>query len=374
MRNSIYSRSYSTNLKVKSALRNLEIVKPTSVVLLNQLQTIKVNFDSLGDSCALIKIQKPNNQITNLKLIGKSLTCQTYFPSLFSLLQNENYFLINSNIWSFNVSFNSIGINKLSLNIIDSFQSINLETSITIVSLIGLCDLPKLEIINNKANLFYSPVKIKKSKMFSIGTKTQINCNQSSTNYKEWFIFKMEKSTGNILNIINLINNPTINYAELVIQPNTLEYGLYKFVYKVTMQFDLSFTSQVETYIEIVPSGIIVAALNGQTGGGTYEITRGMNQSIELNPVMFSFDLDSIVNIGSLKFKYYCQIIENGIEKGFPMLSYDLKADLFTIKSKYNSDNFIKSLFINNSQSCFDSPGLYLFSNSLATNLIPINM
>ena len=54
-------------------------------------------------------------------------------------------------------------------------------------------------------------------------------------------------------------NNPTINYAELVLQPQTLAYGLYRFIYTVTMTNN-NFTSQIDTYIQVIPSGLVISA------------------------------------------------------------------------------------------------------------------
>jgi hypothetical protein len=43
--------------------------------------------------------------------------------------------------------------------------------------------------------------------------------------------------------------------------------------------------------------------------GGTIEITRGSNQAIQFNPYLFTYDIDGVTVITSLKFEYSCQIV-----------------------------------------------------------------
>ncbi len=109
-------------------------------------------------------------------------------------------------------------------------------------------------------------------------------------------------------------NNPTFYYNNLVLQPQTLDYGLYRVVFSVNIinsSSSLIFKSNVETFIRIIPSGLVLSTLR-QTQpmfGGTIEITRGLHQPIEFDPFLFSFDIDSIAVITSLSFKYSCRII-----------------------------------------------------------------
>ncbi len=130
--------------------------------------------------------------------------------------------------------------------------------------------------------------------------------------------------TGISLKSIFLLNNPTTNYAELVLQPNTLDYGLYRFVYTLTMTGTnlASFKNQIDTFVLIIPSGLIISALKSTQPmfGGTIEITRGVDQRIQFDPFLNSYDIDSVAIITSLKFKYSCQIIDSNIPQGYPQI------------------------------------------------------
>ena len=123
--------------------------------------------------------------------------------------------------------------------------------------------------------------------------------------------------------MVVLKSNPTINYAELVLQPQTLSYGLYRLNYRVTMLYNVSLTSQIDTFIKIIPSGLVLSTLklSQPMYGGTIEITRGTNQSIQFDPFLFTYDIDSIADITSLTFKYSCQKIDSGLESGYPKIS-----------------------------------------------------
>jgi hypothetical protein len=156
--------------------------------------------------------------------------------------------------------------------------------------------------------------------------------------------------------VTSLNSNPTTAFAQLVVQPGTLDYGLYKFVYKVTMLdgiYNNLFVGQVATYVEIIPTGIVVSSLPNSLGGGTLETNLGLSQSITLDPPSYSYDLDKLANISALSFKFYCQVIDNGIQLGYPMLNYLNKIDLYTFA--YKNVNLPVSMNVNST--CFSSSG-----------------
>jgi hypothetical protein len=143
---------------------------------------------------------------------------------------------------------------------------------------------------------------------------TKIKCASTLSNEKQWLIYKLNEVTGNVESRIDLINNPTLNYADLVIQPKSLEYGVYKIVYKVIMS-NTSFYEQVETFLKIEPSGLVLSSLRLMRPmyGGVIEITRGLNQTISFDPYLFTQDLDQVAVISGLKFKYSCQLVDSNV-------------------------------------------------------------
>lgn len=153
-----------------------------------------------------------------------------------------------------------------------------------------------------------------RNEMILIESRTTLNCLESLSNIKQWSIFRLNELTGQNEKEIFIKNNPTFNYANLVLQPQTLYYGLYRVVLRVKIlnaSSSLIFKSDVETFIRIIPSGLVLSTLRQSQPmfGGTIEITRGLHQPIEFDPFFFTFDIDSIAVITSLSFKYSCRII-----------------------------------------------------------------
>ena len=208
--------------------------------------------------------------------------------------------------------------------------------------------------IDIKATNYLQPLIKKRNDLFSIVGKTNIKCDAFLANAKKWLIYEINEQNGLDMNQIDLVNNPTINYAQLVIQPQTLNYGLYRFVYNVTMTYRINstiFSNQVYTCVRIEPSGLILSALSLSQGiyGGTIEISRGQQQPIAFNPYFNSYDIDSLLVITTLEFKYSCQIIDSCVESGFPQLP-GTNATIFMNEMKMNSSLEIYD-------KCFNSSG-----------------
>jgi hypothetical protein len=214
--------------------------------------------------------------------------------------------------------------------------------------------------IQFKANSYLQPQIQKRNDIFSLIGITSISCNSVLSNQKKWLIYEINEQTGLDINQKELLNNPSINYAQLVIQSKTLSYGLYRFVYTVTMTLNGNnsvYSSQVSTYVKIEPSGLILSTLSLSQGiyGGTIEISRGQQQPITFNPYLNSYDIDSLLVITTLNFKYSCQLIDSNVESGFPQLP-GTNTTIFMDEIKMNAS-------LQNYEKCFNSKGeLYFFT------------
>jgi hypothetical protein len=196
----------------------------------------------------------------------------------------------------------------------------------------------------------------KKSNLIDIKSVTTINCGSYLINEKSWAIYMLNKLTGINEQQIFLTDNPTVNYADLVIQPNSLAYGLYRIVYtvKMTGSNSKSLQSQIDTFIQVIPSGLVISALKSSIPmyGGTIEITRGFDQQIQFDPFINSYDIDSVAVVTSLTFKYSCQIIDSNIQMGYtqiPGTNQIIYLDDFKLNSSLSLLN-----------SCFNQTGLYI--------------
>jgi len=213
--------------------------------------------------------------------------------------------------------------------------------------------------IEFKAANYLQPLLKNRNDLFSLVGSTALSCNLVLSNEKKWLIFQINEQNGLDINQIQLFNNPTIDYAQLVIQPQTLNFGLYRFVYTVTMNIPSSsadssssvFSGQISTYVQIKPSGLILSTLSLSQGiyGGTIEISRGQQQSITFNPYLNSYDIDSLIAITTLNFKYSCQLIDANVESGYPQLPGS-NATLFMDEIKMNAS-------LQMYDKCFNSSG-----------------
>ena len=94
-----------------------------------------------------------------------------------------------------------------------------------------------------------------KNTLITIVSQTQINCLNSLGNLKEWSLFMANNVTGKDEKQIILKTNPTLAYAELVLQPQTLSYGLYRIVFTATtigLNLTNKLSSSIDTFIAIV--------------------------------------------------------------------------------------------------------------------------
>lgn len=347
-------------------MSSLQWIPLTSAIQTSSSESFQIQYQSLGEpSCALITYTIASNVTYLIGLIGTSQSiCNTTFPSYAATMSQNfigNYLtLASSNMLSFTSSkITKSGNNILTANFSNARSSIITKTNITAVSQLGVCDLPSLNILNRTA-VFYNPKIYLRSSIIDLQGQTLLNCPVNLNNTKQWYIYNVDKATGNQLSLVTLSNNPTVNYAELVIQPNTLGFGLYKAVYQVTMSYNTIYTSQIETYFEIDPAGLVISSIYGSPGGGTYETNRGIGQTIQLTPVYYSYDIDGIATISKLKFQFYCSVIDNGISYDPPQLYSNVFIDMLTLQKNYSSNPNIQSLVQSSSTpSCFNSISIF---------------
>ena len=216
--------------------------------------------------------------------------------------------------------------------------------------------------IVSRCPLYTQPAVQKISTLFSLIGTAAINCNSSLSNQKQWFIFSVDPVTGLDQQQITLSTNPTLNYAELVLQPQSFSTGLFRFVYTLTMVNTDStlLTSQVDSFVKIIPSGLVLStlSLSQPMYGGTIEISRGHMQSIAFNPFLFSFDIDQLAVITTLTFKYSCQLIDSNIEQGYPRMA-------ITNQSIYLDQIKQNPASLQTYDKCFNSSSTFSFDPSL---------
>ena len=349
--NTKFVKTYSANISAISSISRPEPVEIANPIILNTKQEIQVKFGSLGEpSCALISYQL-NSLVYYIGKIGTdATTCSNYYKNVNFI---ENY-RTAGNVWKFDVLLNKIGLIQLKVDISNQLESLSLASiNLNVMSVLLDCQNPTIS-IEKASSYFYEPTVYNRNELFSLKGRATIRCNISLENTKHWSLFRVDPSTGKDQSSLSLNDNPTVDYGELVVQPNVLDFGLYRFNFKVTMlnTQNALFESEQDTFVSIVPSGIYLSSLaaNKIPDGGRYEMTKGTEQDIQFNPFIYSYDIDSLIDIATLSFKYYCQVIEFGVETGYPKLFLNQKIDLSMYKTR-------SDLAMSNNLTCFDSEG-----------------
>ena len=204
----------------------------------------------------------------------------------------------------------------------------------------NLCNKPQVSFEQRyKAE---SPLQIVRSSLLTLKTLTVIDCDTTSfRQIRSWTLNKLNADY-TIERTISLSNNPTSTSGELVFVGNTLEYGLFQIIYSVDVLYNLNdkVSNTVDTFIQVFPTGFIVATLPG----GINRVRIGSSQKLTLNPIRYSYDLDELMLPTSMQFKFYCRVVQNGI------YSNNFTIDLMTYKTNL-------TLPMSSVDDCFDSPG-----------------
>jgi hypothetical protein len=216
------------------------------------------------------------------------------------------------------------------------------------------CSQANLTIIG-ASSLISSPTLMQRSRMFSIRATVNFVCSLSFSIKFNWNIFKWNAAT-NLFELIDISNSTNTLLAELAIKSNTLPYGIYTFnsiidiiVNDTNMLREIKRTNQ--GYLRIIDSGIIVYALPN----GVLDTALGNLQSLDLNPTEYSYDIDNLIDIKQLRFKFYCLVNPNKFiwQTGlnYPRINTTV-VDLYQFKILNDSQ------LMNENTTCFNSPSM----------------
>ena len=152
------------------------------------------------------------------------------------------------------------------------------------------------------------PRIIYRSNLFTVSSAISFYCNTNFTYQNIWTLTQLDPQTFVTLENIDLSIYQSHQSTELVIDENTLAYGLYKFKFQVIVTFNGNSqisSNMAETYIQIIPTGLAVFAIEN----GVSSVLLGTKQSFNLQPSVFSIDFDNIVQPSQLNFTYYCKMV-----------------------------------------------------------------
>jgi hypothetical protein len=189
-----------------------------------------------------------------------------------------------------------------------------------------------------------------RSSLLTFKTITLIDCDTQRFGVKRNWTMNKLFANRTIERTVNLRNNPTSASSELVFIENTLEYGLFQVTFIVDVSFNENdhVNNSIDTLVEIVPTGFIVATLPD----GMDQVKIGSSQNLTLDPISFSYDLDEVVNSSSLTYKFFCRVVQIISSFVDEIEQKNFTTDLMI----YKKDS---TLSMNQSIDCFDSSGKF---------------
>ena len=311
-----------------------------------------IGYESLGlPSCAFVEMSSPKIKYKyTIGTFGDITQCTRYF-------KNQPYngpYVLNetTKIWSFKQQAKKLGKMTIKFNLTNDMSEVVFKRTVAVAWSLE-CKPPVVSIVNQSAN-FFAPTEIKKTEMIVVESTTALRCSGNLNHVKKWSIFEIDPVTVEEIRLVELIDNPTQDYGQLVIQPGVLDYGLYKFVFSAKMDVEI-YESEVSHFVKVIPTGVVIFSMKG----GIAEITRGIKQEVVLDPVSYSFDFDNLISSRDLTYYFYCQTIDNGFPNGFPMASFTEKIDLLSFQ-KGLAPNFPMSF----NKTCFATPDSFLFDET----------
>ncbi|CAF0983692.1 unnamed protein product, partial [Brachionus calyciflorus] len=209
-----------------------------------------------------------------------------------------------------------------------------------------------------------SPKKFLRYNLLKFGLILNLNFIQKHIIKKSWTIYKMGSNNSFTDPPIKLENNPTVNYSQLIITSNILEYGVYKLTHWVYVKVDTGYLKDIpneiehfiDVFIQIVPGGIALFCLEN----GLDNIKIGKKQTLELNPIKYAYDMDFLVTANSLNYTFFCKQINSSQNiKDIRDIDFSESDDLLSFK--YSRNSSLKNECFDSSDNLeFDSTGKIL--------------
>jgi hypothetical protein len=197
------------------------------------------------------------------------------------------------------------------------------------------CSLPKLHITSGLFNRS-RPNTIEKSRDIYLVANVTINCiiYTSTRNIKEWSIYKLDE-TNDQEEKISLNSVTSIYNTELFIHKNTLNYGLYRFIFQVELRSNTSVKSSIETWIRVIESkGFLWVFPNGANS-----ISFGHSQKIILDPLKYSYFNEPNKTFDDYTFSYYCRVLRDNTAEEYPKDTLNTLIDLKKFKENQSAFN-----------------------------------
>ena len=173
----------------------------------------------------------------------------------------------------------------------------------SVVVFLSACFPPLLTLIPSGSNLS-SPLQFRRNEEFSVSSTIELNCNNSLALQFQWSIRNCSLFTCvNVSPIAPTLLSTTGD--ELFIPSRTLPFGLYQLQLRVTLNISSSLSTTRSVFVRILPGKIVANLLPL----GTSMVTSGSAAALQLNPGLYSLDLNANdFNASDWNYHYFCRI------------------------------------------------------------------
>ena len=248
--------------------------------------------------------------------------------------------IMNSNIYlPFDPYTHAVTMHNLTFNASGDYKVIitgtNYASSLSITTLLPItddpCRLPRVLIHGGSKNVS-NPWQVKRNQLVTLVSEVTLDCASTTRALFQWDAYIVSYFNGKPLPANQLFGyqlpaSIRTTQADLVIPRRTLDYNSYLFQLTVTMDNDGKVLNQNQTFLEVVPSDLVINIVGGSA------LTISWNDSISLDASV-SFDPDAMTSednleslsetiplheVHQLMFTWYCRLVDEifSFEEGF---------------------------------------------------------
>ena len=165
------------------------------------------------------------------------------------------------------------------------------------------CFPPLVTLIPSSSTLSF-PLQFRRSQDFFFSSTIELQCNISLSIQLRWSINNC--SSSNCSNPFPLDPTRLLSTSnEFSIPGRTLPFGLYEVKFTVSLNLSSSLSPTKSAFVRITPLGITANLVPL----GTSMISSGWGEDLQLNPGLYSIDLDEIqFNASDWNYQYFCRI------------------------------------------------------------------
>ncbi|KAL4239265.1 hypothetical protein ACF0H5_000082 [Mactra antiquata] len=284
----------------QNASQNVMIFSPARGILVSEFETtpagenkiFQVDLESYGtDMCVAVYSGDPSDSL--VYTYGTDTTCAdifTYLSTEFPETQNASYTSLDVS-QPFNLTYSYGRISTYTMRLI-AWNEFTLARGNFSFAISGLnCSTPLVYILDCHPNAT-NPIVRHRSRRNMIKAVSDMRCPETLNNNKLWRVFRVDETTGDDMEEVNIDGLSTRINAEFAIEPNFLPYGFYRCEITVTMatdkETDAAFYTSLYTYIRISKSPLKVQLDLYRTSLDSVAIS----EQVTLDPATYSVDPD----------------------------------------------------------------------------------